>query len=267
MIDYNKVINYEVNFLTEESVLNRDGMIRAIKAEFDLIRLWQGMIRPLGYEASTVLDCFEALSLRKLLCDEKSMIKIVCPDFKMPPLDGTVFNCPGDEDSMKLVAIETNMQVKPREEWIPLNEWLNERIAWIEKGINDIPEAFTDWFYMMLYRKLSKYGFAELFYSENIDNKRVWILKEDNSYKEKLYTLLKDNGYYDLTIGKMIRHIADKKGAHLDAKRISWIGMENRSNVQGYSAISVFAIHMMYAASLQIHELKDYFEISPLFNS
>ncbi len=69
MIDYNRAINYEVNFLTEESGLNREGMIKVIKSEFDLIRLWQGMIRPLGCEARSVLDCFEALSLRKLLCD------------------------------------------------------------------------------------------------------------------------------------------------------------------------------------------------------
>ncbi len=35
----------------------------------------------------------------------------------------------------------------------------------------------------------------------------------------------------------MIRYIADKRGAHLDAKKSSWIQMENQSNVQGYSTI------------------------------
>ena len=110
------VLNGEVNFLTEDDQMFGDNLCRVIKTEFDLIRSWQGMATTFGYEARTVLDNYIALSLRKLLCDKESLILKICPNFKMPPLDGNEFRCPGENDEMKLVEIHTNIRIKPEAE-------------------------------------------------------------------------------------------------------------------------------------------------------
>ena len=256
-MDSKQILNYEVNFLTEEDVLSSDSAISAIKAEFDLIQLWQGMIRPFGFQARAMLDCLIALSLRKLLCDDNSLLLSVCSSFKMPPLSGKRFDCPGDDNSMKLVIINTDVYMAPYDKWIPLNSWLNETIAWIEKDANSIPEAYTDWFYKMLERKLNKSDFKDYYQCELCDGNKIWKIKEPSKNKQKVYDLLKKHDYYDLTIGRMLKHIADKRGAHKDNRMSFWIRQAN-SSIAGDSAVSVFASQMIYAATKQVKQLEDY---------
>ena len=61
----------------------------------------------------------------------------------------------------------------------------------------------------------------------------------------------------------MIKQIADKYGAHIDGKRSLWIRMASQSSSSGMSAISVFATHMIYAATKQVKGLEDYYLIKP----
>jgi len=147
------VLTGEVNFLTEDDQVSGKNLCSVIKTEFDLIRSWQGMATIFGYEARKVLDNYIALSLRKLLCDKESLILKICPNFKMPPLDGDEFRCPGENNEMKLVEINTNIRIKPKSEWMALDAWLDQRIAWIEKDVTNIPDAYSNRFYSLLAHK------------------------------------------------------------------------------------------------------------------
>lgn len=256
-------LNYEVNFLTEDDHLVGKTLCSAVKAEFDLIRTWQSMEKLFGVEARSILDNCIALSLRKMLCDKKASILKLCPHFKMPPLTGEVFNCPGENDDMKLVEIHPYISIKPESEWISVDEWLNESIAWIEKDADSIPDAYSNRFFSLLTQKLTDKKFFELFECVNSGNDRIWCVKN----KREVYEILKANGYYNLTIRTLIKHIADKNGAHLDDKKSIWIRMANDSGGSGISAVSAFATHMIYAATKQIDGLHDYFIVSPVMET
>ncbi len=261
------ILGYEVNWLTED---NYQVTTRSIQKEFDFIRLCQGMMDPFGAEAGDILGRFIALSLRKLLCDDNSVLKAICPGFKMPPLSGDVFKCEGENNDMKLVEIRTDIHIKPQNEWIPLSEWLDTKIAYIEKGIHDIPDAYEDRFFQLLKVKLDERDVETLFEPKTIDNgsetRTIWVIKDSLDNKEKLYYLLKARGYYDLSIRRMIKHIADKQGAHIDDKISLWISVANTSKARR-SAISVFATHMIYAATKQIKDLEDYYPVEPLIET
>lgn len=257
------VLNYEVNFLTEDNQLCGDNIYKNIKAEFDIIILWQSMAKLFGYEARTVLDNYIALSLRKLLCDKGSLLLEVCPDFKMPPLLGNEFRCSGEDGEMRLVEINTNVTTAPQSEWITLDKWLNQKIAWVEKDVTSIPDAYSNRFYSLLVKKMSTNSFTNLFQCRIIENDKIWCLKNPQSDKQKLYDMLKEKGYYDLTIRTFIKHIADKKGAHLDGGNSVWIKMSNQSSDSFTSAISAFATQMIYAATKQVEGLRDYFVVPP----
>jgi hypothetical protein len=257
-------LRFEVNFLTIQKK-NRNDSIRAIEAEFDFVRMCQGMIKPFGLQAKKLLDGFIALSLRKMLCDEQSMLKAVCPDFKMPPLSGSLFECLGEHGEMQVYETYPDIRVKPLSEWISLDDWLNEKIAWIDKGVDDIPEAYEDSFFQMISSRFGNNSFEQYFVSEIQENsgKKIWRLRETNT-KQQVYDLLKSKGYYDLSVKRLIKYIADKRGAHLDASDSIWVNMANESWNIHHSAISVFAIHMIYAATQQIPELKDYLDLNPM---
>ena len=79
----------------------------------------------------------------------------------------------------------------------------------------------------------------------------------------KVFTYLKEKGYYDLTIRRMIKFIADKSAAHLEASESAWIRAANSSKDYAESAVSVFATHMIYAATKQIKEFENYLRPNP----
>ncbi len=105
----------EINFLTEDRTFQGINAINEIETEFDLILLWWSMMAPFGIDARKILDRFMALSLRKLLCDKNSLLRKVCPTFKMPPLNGKVFKCPGDNNEMALTEIHPSMKIAPKD--------------------------------------------------------------------------------------------------------------------------------------------------------
>ncbi len=260
---YIQPLGYEVNFLTEDTVLVGDSAISAIKAEFDLIQLWQCMILPFGFQAREVLDRFMALSLRKLLCDNRSLLKMICPTFRMPPLNGQILNIPGEKGEIKLIEIHPTLEITPQSEWLPLKDWLDEKIAWIKKDASDIPDVYEDGFFKKIVSRLGDNDFERLFKPKTIrcdeSEMKIWELIDKTEGRQQAYSILKSNDYYDLSIRGMIRHIADKQGAHLDKGNSTWIRMANSSSEDGHSAISVFSTQMMYAAAKQIKGLENYY--------
>lgn len=264
MVKMNKCIDGEVNFLTEFSNLG-GGTIQTIKTEFDFIQMCQNMMKPFGIQARDILDRYIALALRKLFCDKNSLLIQECEDFRMPPLCGHKFECAGEDNEMRIVEIYPVIHIKRIEEWVPVNEWLNEKIAWIDKGVDEIPEEYGEIFFQEIVTKLEDRRQEFLCYFDWEEGKKpnVWRLKNPNENRLKVYSILKDKGYYDLTIKRLIKHIADKQGAHLDRKRSLWISMANQGKEMGYSAMSTFATHMIYASTKQIKALKDYYVIEP----
>ena len=136
---------------------------------------------------------------------------------------------------------------------------LQERIAWINRGPEDIPDAYGDWFYHMLLKPLKKDGF-DMFFRPDKDEAchRIWIFKNPSKDKQRVYEMLKNAGYYDWTIRTMIKHIADTQSAHMDKTRSIWISAANQGKESGRSAISTFASQIIYAATKQINGLGDY---------
>lgn len=266
IVEGNEILRFEVNFLTLESIKG-DSVIQTIESEFDFVQLCQSMIKPFGSQARDYLDRFIALSLRKFLCDDNSLLRKTCPEFKMPPLEGYHFECPGEKNDMRIHEIHPDIRIKPQIEWIALDRWLETKIAWIDKGIDDIPAAYDYRFFHNLEEQISNIKFTNCFIKDEteIDGRTVeiWKVKPQIEYKEIVYSILKEKGYYDLTIRRMIKFFADKQGAHLDDKKSSWFNLANSGKDWRYSAISVFATHMIYAATRQIHGLKDYLIINP----
>lgn len=266
-----EICNGEVNFLTEE-VMGRVAMITELQHEFDFICFCQALMNPYGIQARELLDKFIALSLRKLLVDKDSLLIKVCPDFKMPPLTGDTFDCPGENQDMKLKAIWTETHVKKQNEWIPVYEWLDQIIAKIEKTADDIPELVSDRFFQMILRATGQKTDIQRYYQpeeieDNEKNETVWRLRAPEENRIKVFMILKEYGYYDLSIHRMIKHIADKQAAHVDSGKSMWINMENTSKDMRQSALSVFATQMIYAATRQIRELKDYWNVKPLLET
>jgi hypothetical protein len=190
-------LRYEVNFLTIEE-MGRSQKISSIEAEFDFVQMCQSMIKPFGLEARESLDRFLALSLRKLLCDENSLLKSVCPEFKMPPLTGVSFSCPGEQNEMKLFEVRPDILIKPRKDWISLADWLEERIAWIDKQADDVPDAIEDRFFQKIIKRIGTDSFKEYFLRDviEIEGKEavIWRLRDPCVNREKVFNILKEKG-------------------------------------------------------------------------
>lgn len=255
--------------MTEER-LTRNGIIEEICQEFDFIIFCQSIMVTYGFEAKKKLDHFIALSMRKLLFDrDYPLLLIVCPEFKMPPLTGELFNCPGENKEMKLHTICTNLHVKKQNEWIPFDEWKNQTISWIAKGVQDVPTIIEDNFFEKLLKgtnnnRVIGNSYEHCYVKDGENMTEAWMMKDPENTQEKVYEVLKEAGYYDLTIQRMIKHIADKKAAHTDIGNSIWISLENTSADYRHSAISAFSTQMIYAATKQIKELNDYWQVEPL---
>ncbi len=139
---------------------------------------------------------------------------------------------------------------------------MSQKIAWIEKDASNIPDAYSDDFFKSICSRHGNDEFCKLFecqkYDRDGEKVKIWVLKDKKNGKQLAYESLKKKGYYELTIQRMIKHIADKLGAHLDDSNSIWIGIANSAEDYYKSAISVFAMQMIYAATKQIKELEHY---------
>lgn len=266
------ICKHEVNFITEETK-DRYNIVEEIRHEFDFINFCQAIMVPYGVEARARLDRFIALSMRKLLLDKYPLILILCPNFKMPPLTGRQFTCQGDENNdIRLNSIWPFMHVRKQIEWIPFCEWKEQRIAWINKTEKDVPLVLSDKFYKKILdatgnNQMIVNCYVQESVKQNEEESMVWKMIEPETNQIKVYKLLKEAGYYDLTIKTMIKHIADKEAAHADIGSSTWVKSANSSEDYHHSAISVFATQMIYATTKQIEALKNYWQIERLMET
>lgn len=74
----------------------------------------------------------------------------------------------------------------------------------------------------------------------------------------RIFELMKKAGYYDLTIFDFIKHLSDKRGAHIDPGIAPLIKNINGDKNRKITPIVSFAIQLIYAAKKQIPEMQDY---------
>lgn len=108
----------ELNFVTQFN-LSRNGMILEIKEEFNILRLAFSQISELGNEYVEMLDRIMVMPLRKLLFENQhpSILLEVCPDFKMPKLNGF---CLAADDKLNMIL--PPYQSGEIDEWLPVED-------------------------------------------------------------------------------------------------------------------------------------------------
>ena len=122
----------ELNFVDEFN-LSRNGMILEIEQEFNTIRLCLQQTGLLDKQYQPMIDRMMVMPLRKLLCEDSSVLLSVCPDFKMPPLSGIEVEI-GDKQHL----VRTPFITKDMNAWIPVEGWLKQNISWFERNKNSI---------------------------------------------------------------------------------------------------------------------------------
>ena len=264
------VYKAELNF-AEEFNLNRHGMIKEIETEFNIIRLCIQEMGELDAEYHPMLDRILVMPLRKLLCENSSVLLNVCPDFRMPPLEGlqTVL-----EDEQ--VLVRPPYKVKEVAQWIPVGEWMEQSISWFDRDVNKMAEIIPQYTYESILNKMNgkKFKSLKLQFEGMYDKKQVQFKGEvlevyrklnpaDANANQKISEILDEIGYNRLSVYDFIKHMSDKRGAHIDVGHSLVVGLVNSKDVIGFTPIHYFAIQMIYAAKVQIPELAGYWVEMP----
>lgn len=142
----------ELNFITEFT-LSRNGMVLELKKEFDVIRLAITQMGELGPKYKEMLDDIAVMPLRKVLFENQHtpLILELCPDFKMPITKGKTYQ--GDD---KLCMELPPYEFAKMENWISLQDWAKQKIAYYNKTVADIPEAIPENTFQLILNKLKK---------------------------------------------------------------------------------------------------------------
>lgn len=256
-----EIYSSDMNFVFEFD-LSRNGMIKEILKEFDTIRFCFSLNEGATDEHRMLLDRIMVVSIRKLLCDKKSVLFKVCPDFKMPKLEGNEIII--NESFLHMIL--TNIGMDSVDDWITADDWLQQRIAWFEKDITTFQNVFDEILFKQICDRIrsDKQCFIDCFTETSqldsegniINVKRV----KDDKHRPFIYSKLKEIGYYDLTLYSFLKHLSDKRGAHIDVGFSPLMDIMNKSIHKGLSAVAVFALHMCLAATKQIPELQNYWQ-------
>ena len=139
----------ELNFVDEFN-LSRNGMIKEIEQEFNIIRLCLFESQELDEQYQSVLDRIIVMPLRKLLCEKASVLLNVCPTFKMPLLDGIEVRY---DDGQHIV--HTPLRIGSIQTWIPVEEWLKQNVSWFDRDVKSIAQMLPKYSYEYILNKLT----------------------------------------------------------------------------------------------------------------
>ena len=254
-------MNPELSFLMEFD-LNRNGMIEEIKTEFNIIRLCMMQIKELDKEYFPMLDRIVVMPLRKLLCENSSVLYKVVPDLKLSPLTGTEI-----ELDNKLKMIRPNLTVTSQDKWIPAKRWREQNIAWFDKTETDLPDMIPDFVYPKILNKIKETDKAvfdamfeekEVTYQGTVSKIHVRVDAADEAKNAVVFSMLKGIGYYDLSIFNFLKHISDKRGAHVDIGHSPVVGLVNSPITDGLTPVLCIALQTIWAVKHQVPELNDY---------
>lgn len=260
----------ELNFVDEFN-LSRHGMILEIKQEFNTIKLCLQQAGLLDKQYQPMLDRIIVMPLRKLLCEQSSVLLKVCPDFKMPPLEGIETKI-GDDQYL----IHTPFIIKQMDDWIPVENWLEQIISWFDRDENNIAKMIPKFLYEYIVKRLNskqyrhmKNEFVSLFKCEQVEyhgeimDVYVRVYPNDEQKNIRIFEILDEIGYNKLSLYNYIKHLSDKRGAHIDVGHSLVVELVNYPDSNGMTAIHYLAVQMIYAAKKQIAELNDYWPEIP----
>ncbi len=260
----------ELNFVDEFN-LSRNGMILEIEQEFNTIRLCLQQTGLLDKQYQPMIDRMMVMPLRKLLCEDSSVLLSVCPDFKMPPLSGIEVEI-GDKQHL----VRTPFITKDMNAWIPVEGWLKQNISWFERNKNSIAPMLPKFSYEYIMKRLNSRQFRHLknefntfFISEQVEYHgevmEVYVRKypDDDEKNTRIYEILDEIGYNNLSLYNFIKHLSDKRGAHIDVGHSLVVDIVNHADNEGITPIHCFAIQMIFAAKKQIPELSNYWPEMP----
>lgn len=256
----------ELNFL-DQFELSRNGMVKEIKTEFDIVRYCLAEQNKSQEQYAPVFDRIIIMPIRKLLCEKNSVLIKICPNFLMPKLIGVE-----SELSEGHKVILPPYKISSMQDWMPVKEWLEQSISSFNRTPETIGKMFPDFTYEYIKNKLDRKNRAKLdsFYQkEEVQFKGEKIIiytkkDPDNSLINiEIFEMLDKIGYNSLNLYNFIKHMSDKRGAHIDVAHSILIETLNNRDGLGLTPVTYFAIQMIYAAKKQILELSDYWEDMP----
>ena len=267
-----KLYTPELNFIDELS-LSRNGMIREIEIEFNIIRLCLQESLNLDPKYLPMLNRILVMPLRKLLCENNSVLLNVCADFKMPKLSGFPLTLEGEE-----TIIRPPYRMGKFKDWILVKDWLKQEIAWFNRKQEIAPQYIPELTYNGIMKKLNGrkhesnrkifetvYQKMKVKYKGDIIEMYCNTTPFDSNMNKNIYNILDEIGYNKLPIYDFIKHMSDKRGAHIDVGHSLVVEMVNENIGNGLNPIHCFAIQMIIAAKKQIPELNNYWPEMPEF--
>ena len=256
-----KSIEPELNF-TDEFTLSRNGIAKEIEADFDTIRLCLDL-RGRYPDKREVFNRIIAMPLRKLLCERTgdSALERLCPGFKMFPLDGHDSNLRNN-----LHVIRPPLGFQKESTWLPLEAWKKQIVAYFSRTENDFSGWLTSYAYNGIRNNLKgrdKTDFESYMQSEvalvGDEPSNGYGLKDNTPEgRARTYALMEKAGYNQLTIYDFIKHLADKKSAHIDQAVSILISIVNQPGQGDFNLLECIGLQLIIAAKKQIPELNDY---------
>lgn len=255
----------ELNFI-DKIELSEKGLVDTIHVELDIIRICLSTLYENDKTISPVLNRIIVMPLRKLLCED-TVIKRVCTDFRMPPLIGRMVDL-----GNTLKFIQPPYEVCLEHEWISLNEWRNQKIAWFERTATDHIKTLPKETYLSIINKLNgkeyqknnyKDAIESMFSEDSINGVYERTNPDSEQETETYYKIIKSIGYDDMTIMEYIKQTSDQTGAHLDKKNTILSMILNEPDLLGMTPSYYFAIQLIIAVKKQIPGLFDYWKEMP----
>lgn len=153
---------------------------------------------------------------------------------------------------------------------------LEQIISWFDRNENSIAKMIPKFSYEYIVKRLNskqyrhmKDEFVALFKCEKLEyhgeimDVYVRVYPNDEQKNTRIFEILDEIGYNKLSLYNYIKHLSDKRGAHIDVGHSLVVELVNYPDSDGMTAIHYFAVQMIYAAKKQIAELNDYWNEMP----
>lgn len=267
MQNFDEIYKTELNFV-EEFNLSRAGMLKEIETEFNIIRLCISQLNELDEQYIDITNRIIVMPLRKLLCEKNSVLLKVCPDFKMPKLKGFEGKISDDQ-----YVIRPPFITEQQSEWIGIDSWLEQQISWFDRSATDMTDTIPKYSFEYILKRLNdknfrsyKNDFESLFYSRKglykgeVCDVYSRVAPDDVEKNTYIFDVLNKIGYNSLSVYTFLKHLSDKRGAHLDVGHSALIQIINTADDLKLTPVHYFAIQMIYAAKKQIPELSNYWK-------
>ena len=150
--------------------------------------------------------------------------------------------------------------------WLPLDAWKEQVVAYFNRTESDFSGWLPDHTYRGVRNNLK--GHDRMDFESYLQTETALVGGEpcngygpkDNTPEgiAKIYALMVKAGYNQLTVYNFIKHLADKKSAHIDEAISMLISIVNRPGHGDFNLLECIGLQLIIAARKQIPELRDY---------